>query len=278
MDGLSRRKLAAAALWSLSCSPPTDWRIEPCVGEDDAACLVEQISVDGEERSYLVSRLGGYECPAEGLALVLFFHGSAGNGASERVQLNTTWEDLTLEETVGGEALFVYPDGLPHRDCGRKSSCWDRDPQGRDVAFFDALLEEVSANYCVDTDRVYAMGHSRGGRFVEVLGCERSADLAGIAMVAVGADNVESCSGSVPAYISHGVDDQTIAFEQGWSHVENWADRNGCEVPSPGAPVGECVDIRGCDAPVRWCPTAETDWEGHAVPGLFDETVWPFPG
>ncbi|GIS02105.1 MAG: hypothetical protein CM15mP103_06560 [Gammaproteobacteria bacterium] len=47
-----------------------------------------------------------------------------------------------------------------------------------DVAFSAALVQKVSANVCIDSDRVYAVGGSNGGMFVWDLGRdERSAEV-----------------------------------------------------------------------------------------------------
>lgn len=251
-----------------------DWRIEPCVGEGPDQCQVETIEV-GEPRTYVVSSRDA--CPKKGRPLVLWFHGSGGNGASDRAQVNTTWEDLALEATFAGEALFVYPDGLPHRDC-RGATCWDRDPEGRDVALFDALVPRLAAEQCADPSRVLAFGHSRGGRFVEVLACHRAPQLLGAAMIAAGPDNVASCPGALPIWLSHGLDDRTIDFSAGEGHRDAWAARNDCASPGNDWPLDACSPLPGCpaDTPVTWCPTTEGDWSGHAVPGLADEELRAF--
>lgn len=254
-----------------------DWRIEPCAAEMFGRCHVGEIVVDGESRSYLVSRVDDLDCSSGNLPIVLFFHGSGGNGASGRAQVNETWDDLALEEAIAGRALVVYPDGLSHRDCfGR--TCWDRNPQGRDVAFFDALPVHLAAQYCVDPERVFAIGHSRGGRFVEVLACERSHALLAAASIGAGAGNVDRCTGQLPIWLSHGVDDRVISFAEGEQNRNAWSGRNGCRSEAADYPLDTCTEIAGCrDAsPVWWCPTTESDWNGHAVSGLADESIWDF--
>lgn len=39
-----------------------------------------------------------------------------------------------------------------------------------EIAYFEAVLQDVSASYCVDWDRVYATGHSNGGQMSYRLG------------------------------------------------------------------------------------------------------------
>lgn len=256
-----------------------DWRIEPCVGESDETCRVDTLTVDGRERSYVVSRRHGYDCSGGEVPLVLMWHGSGGNGASFRANMNDDFDALDFEATVGANALVVYPDGLPHWDCWRRT-CWDRDPEGYDLAFFDALVPRLAEEFCVDTSRVFSLGHSRGGRFVEVLACHRSEAHRAVASIAAGVGNVEDCPGRVPIWLSHGQDDGTIAFSEGESHREHWAERNGCDpVIDPGGfVVDACAELRGCDEglPVVWCPTTGADWDGHAPPALADEAIWAF--
>ena len=88
-----------------------------------------------------------------------------------------------------------------------------------------------------------------------------------------------SCAGKLPIWISHGVDDQTIPFADGEAQRDAWIDRNGCVPPAtPSYPLDACTMVEGCpnELPVVWCPTTETDWNGHAVPGLADQEMWAF--
>lgn len=255
-----------------------DWRIEPCVGEDAGTCEVGELRVDGVRRTYLVGRLGGYDCSASNVPLVLYWHGSGANGASDRRAVNETFAGLELERTIGASALVVYPDGLEHPDCGGRT-CWERDPSGRDVRFFDALVPHLAERYCVDPERVFSIGHSRGGRFVEVLACHRAGAHVAVAMIAAGPDNVDDCPGSLPVWLSHGVDDEVIAFRHGEAHRDAWAERNGCDPPAAQeSALDTCTPLRGCpeSRPVVWCPTRVRAWQGHAVPLLADEEIGAF--
>jgi hypothetical protein len=49
----------------------------------------------------------------------------------------------------------------------------------RDLAFFDAMFSWVRENYQVDTNRVYATGHSNGGMFTYLLWETRGSILRG---------------------------------------------------------------------------------------------------
>jgi len=260
------------------CGDGTDWRIAPCPDETDETCGVGSLVVGERERTYVVSRRNGYDCSAGDLPLILAWHGSGGNGASFRANMNDDFEDLDFEATVAGRALVVYPDGIEHGDC-RGRTCWDREPDGYDTAFFDALVAQLADDYCVDTSRVFSVGHSRGGRFVEVLACHRSDSHVAVASISAGDGNVEACPGNVPIWLTHAHDDATIGFDQGENHRDAWAERNGCDAIADPAtfPDDACTTLSGCgDTPVVWCPTNEPEWDGHAIPEIADEEIWAF--
>src|SRR5690606_12526669 len=93
---------------------------------------------------------------------------------------------------------------------------WDTESQ-QDVVFFDAMLEALTEGLCVDESRVFAAGHSAGGYFTNVLGCQRSDVLRAIAPVAGGGPfghtgGAPSCVGPVSAWIAHAEDDETVLF------------------------------------------------------------------
>lgn len=138
------------------------------------ALLVSQSSVvgfdvDGVRREALVF-------PGSGPGphpLVLAFHGHGGGmrQASRSFRVHDLWPEATV----------IYPQGLPTKGM--------TDPQGtkagwqkragaegdRDLRFVDALLGGVKD---VDRKRVFAMGHSNGGRFTYVLWSARGSQFA----------------------------------------------------------------------------------------------------
>ncbi len=103
-----------------------------------------------------------------GAPLVLAFHGHGGKAKrqAKRLAIHEAWP----------EAIVVYPQGESgirgRTDWRGARSGWQMRPGqvgDRDLRFVDALLDEVSRRYAVDSTRVYAVGHSNGGRFVAVL-------------------------------------------------------------------------------------------------------------
>ena len=132
----------------------------------------------------------------------------------------------------------------------------------RDLAFFDALLAALSEQYCIDRSRVYSAGMSNGGYFSNLLGCQRSRDLAAIAPTAAGGPHPESCSGPVAALITHGRRDDIVPFRSARESLAVWARQNGCAMPED-LPDQGCVALAGCSKPTAFCAHRG----GHVWPG-----------
>ena len=70
--------------------------------------------------------------------------------------------------------LLVYPEAV-----GRS---WGLAPDkvNSDLAFFDALVAKLGADYKVDANRLYVVGMSNGGYFAHLVGKERSTQVAAV--------------------------------------------------------------------------------------------------
>jgi polyhydroxybutyrate depolymerase len=70
--------------------------------------------------------------------------------------------------------LLVYPEAI-----GRS---WGLAPDkvNNDLAFFDALVAKLGADYKVDANRLYVIGMSNGGYFAHLVGKERSTQVAAV--------------------------------------------------------------------------------------------------
>jgi polyhydroxybutyrate depolymerase len=168
-----------------------------------------------------------------------------------------------------------------------------------DVAYVDAVLDEVRRAVYVDDARIYATGLSNGAAMSHRLACERADVFAAVAPVA-GANQalaVPGCSPSrpVPVLHLHGTDDPCWGFdgaietnlcgslddgkfvEPEKSHAF-WLDANGCDGDTT-SPVPDASNDgtsttrhvgRSCDADTElWV----VDGGGHAWPG-----GWPYLG
>ena len=135
-------------------------------------CLVtaepqrETFTVGNTQRETLI--VAPAKLPEAGAPLVLVFHGHGGTArnASRRLAIHAHWP----------EAVVVYLQGQPGvagiTDPEGKQNGWQKNPgelDDRDVKFVDVVLAELPKKHRIDAKRIYAMGHSNGSRFVNVL-------------------------------------------------------------------------------------------------------------
>jgi poly(3-hydroxybutyrate) depolymerase len=221
------------------------------------------ITVNELDRTFLVDLPGRYDA-ARPYPLVFAFHGATTSAAFFR---NPRYGNLL--SAMADEAIVVHADALGD------PTAWNNE---RDLPFFDAMLAQLEAGACVNTDRIFATGHSSGGFFTNTLGCQRGDVLRAIAPVAGGGPFVfggASCVGDVAVWLAHGENDETVPFTTGEQSRDRWLDQNGCDAESstPATP-SECIDYAGCDdgVPVRWC----VHQNGHNWPDFAPQGMWEF--
>lgn len=224
--------------------------------------------IDGADRHYLVVVPPGYD-PAVAYPLVFAWHGRGGSGKTARLSFQ-------IEEASAGQAIFVYPDGLPQANMGDQSG-WDLTPNGVDVQFFDAMLADLTATACVEQGRVFSAGHSFGGFMSNALGCYRGGVVRAIGVVA-GGGPFALCSGQVATWLAHGTTDQVVDFAVGEASRDHWVGANGCDAQAEPVEPAPCAAYAGCDAgfPVHWCAHDEPDLMGHAWPAWAGAGIWAF--
>jgi poly(3-hydroxybutyrate) depolymerase len=133
----------------------------------------------GRRYSYFVPSTYNVNDPGKSpLPLIFDFHGMGGV-IPEPPYLVTSVGVLQGDSTPG---IFVFPQGLsPSGDPGYgwhgTTSCSDYD-----LAFFDAIFAEITANYCVDLTRVFSEGFSFGASMTQSLACCRGEKLRAIAL------------------------------------------------------------------------------------------------
>jgi polyhydroxybutyrate depolymerase len=252
-------------------------------GESEARVM----EVDGHEREYVVHVPPGYDgrVPAP---LILNLHGFGGTIEQQ--------DDETDLPAAGGERGYVVvtPQGLPISipsetpvgtdaadlggltfwnffgssgvEFGPGATVPGIDPSELgvdDVAFFDALLDQVESDLCIDPDRVYSTGMSNGAGMSTTLACELGDRFDAIAPVS-GVNLTGACPGDEPMSVRaiHG-DADTVAsyggdtlmgFQLGNPSVPErmgaWAQHDGC-APEPETAEDGNVTIQtwdGCEA------------------------------
>jgi poly(3-hydroxybutyrate) depolymerase len=226
------------------------------------------LEVAGVERRYLVVVPAGYD-PGQAYALVFAWHGRGGSGAFARTHFG-------IEEAAMGQAVVVYPDGLPQADMEGQTG-WDLMKNGEDLEFFDAMLAEVGGTLCVDPGRVFSAGHSFGGFMSNAVGCYRGGVVRGIAAVSGGGPFLQ-CTGQVAAWIAHGTLDEVVPFASGEQSRDHWTAANGCSDQADPVDPPPCAAFAGCDAgfPVTWCAHDDPELTGHAWPAWAGAGIWGF--
>ncbi len=165
----------------------------------------EKMTVDGLERSYIVSAPQGLEPPR---AMMVALHGSTQRGSLIR-------RTSGFDELVGREGwLMVYPDAV--------GGIW-RDGRGDDdvddVSFLAELVETLRGRFSIADDAVFVVGASNGGFMVLRLLCEVPELFRGAAAViaTMGLDTFQACFPSKLAsmLLIAAKDDPIVPYEGG---------------------------------------------------------------
>ncbi len=140
--------------------------------------------------------------PEPSPALVLF-HGPGGTASGIATETR-------LVEVAGGAGVhLIAPQaaGTP--------AVWNLGDPAADTAFVDALLAELAANPCVDSERIGLAGFSAGAGWTGDYGCAH-ADKVALLLMASGVPG-NSCdpAADIDILIAHGTDDGAVAFDGG---------------------------------------------------------------
>jgi polyhydroxybutyrate depolymerase len=217
---------------------------------------------------YLLTLPAGYDGKSP-VPLVFAFH-----GRTRSHTLMHGGDASHLADELGSRYAVAYVKSVgPGYDQPRE--------QTDNLQLFDALYPQLLAQYCIDTEQVFAVGHSSGGLFSELLACERAPLLRGFAAVA-GARAESTCKGGSAAQIIHGEHDKVVSVSRGRHALQQFLHANGCSDQS--APIGTagCVRYSGCEAsaPVEWCTHAEPTYQdtNHGWPSTASAEVARFFG
>src|SRR5690606_22631770 len=116
------------------------------------------ITVNAEEESYIVSLPDNYN-PATPYPLGFAFHGFGRTG-----QQCQAGDCAGFQSVMQNEAVLVYM-----RSTGEG---WEQNEvREQNVDFFEAVLDSVLAETCIDESRVFVAGTSSGAHFSNILGC-----------------------------------------------------------------------------------------------------------
>jgi len=166
------------------------------------------LTVNGEDRSYYEHVPDGL---VDGSAAVLVLHGGGRRTATGGRAMNRF--SVFGERADAGGMLAVYPNSA----AGSWTDGRD-DPQAEpvdDVAYFDALLDDLVARHGVDRTRVGLVGISNGGFMAQRLLCERAEHYVGAVTIAATIAADLPCEPSRPVSVAWivGTDDPLVLYE-----------------------------------------------------------------
>jgi polyhydroxybutyrate depolymerase len=231
------------------------------------------IDVRGVKRGYLLVEPIDRD-PGKRYPLVLVFHGDGGDAAG----FHSAWP---FERASGKDAVLAYLDGI--------RATWDLETtkDNREVAFVEAVVDEIAGSFSIDRTRLFATGYSSGGFLSNVLACHRPGMFRAIASNAGGApynqlekwpNGYPRCPGQKPVAMLalHGENDLGVTLDSGRFSAEYWAYVNGCktdEMETTG--YAECRAYRGCPTghAVGFCSIPPL---GHWVWSEAAEASWTF--
>lgn len=218
---------------------------------------------------------------------VLFgFHG-CGSGNRGTNKDDTEWMSLTKSSRFATDYVRAVPVS------SSTGGCWT---YGTDIARVTKAYDELLANYCVDTSRVFATGHSSGSQFlVQILTTKNKADaqhlnFKGIAPVA--ASDYGAMLGPIPAMYIQGKMDKERGNGDGHETVARFRAANSCSASGTSMPQPQvmgcqsgtttvnpgCVAYDGCQAPTIWCSHNDPAYGGtmHGVPCFGVKAMFDF--
>lgn len=288
--------LAAAGLWFAGPrAHTTDRRPAPPVvapasdapassprPEGRCKSALRAMDVAGQQRIY---RLHVPASLGASAPLVIALHGY--KGTAEGLEAYSGLSAVADREGF----LVAYPQALG------ENAAWNLGlGANADVQFLDAMMNDVRADCPSDPDRVYVVGHSRGGGMAHRMACEDAQRIAAIAAVAGAFFKHLDCSPSRPISVLaiHGLGDPVVPYQgrpdspsnlhatprlRDWAAA--WAARNGC-APTPEAALAVSGEWReswgGCtdDADVQLRVLDKTGHEWPTSPVHAADAVWDF--
>ncbi len=189
----------------ISCKKDKNDNEESCYSNANAQTIVH----DGITREYVLYVPSSYDgsSPAP---LMFNFHGFGGS-ASEYM-LEADMRSIAESDTF----ILIYPQGT----CLNGSSHWNACPIGGDnksnaddFGFVESIINEISSQYNVDSECIYAAGYSNGGMMAYGLANYRSELIAAVASVS-GAmlDCTGQTSHPMPIIHLHGTSDGVLPY------------------------------------------------------------------
>ncbi len=202
-----------------SCKKDDKNNSESCYSNTYAQTLV----YDGINREYVLYIPNSYD-GTSAVPLMFNFHGFGGS-ASDYMQ-EADMRSLAEADTF----ILVYPQG----GCLDGSPHWNACPNGGDnksdaddFGFVELMINEISSQYNIDMERIYAAGYSNGGMMAYGLANYKSDLIAAVASVSgVMLDCIGPTSHPMPVVHLHGTSDGVLPYNggSGWNSAQSTLD------------------------------------------------------
>ena len=242
----------------------------PCLQPSQAITQsVTSVLVDGVERLFRLS-VPNSDAGTE-LAVIIAFHG--GGGAEEDFDQQNQFDQLGEQEKFIMVYAIAEDDRTPAEgDWFLNTAATSRD----DNDFSESIIDELSKAYCIDDDRLYAIGYSLGSMYTYEIACQLNNRFAAVASFAGTMPvNPETCdlTGSMAVMHIHGKLDYIIDYDEDWDWkdgemegvgtmsnipgmIDYWAQKSNCQNENTHAHLFDGDEVEhivysDCDGGVR---------------------------
>lgn len=213
------------------------------------------IDVASETRQYILALPSNYD---ENHAYKLIFAWHPWTGTAQMIASGGYYG---LKNLSDNQAIFVAPDGQDYQDAG---AGWGNS-NGKDVAFYHAMLDRFRSELCIDEDRIFSVGVSFGAMFSFTLGCTADSMLRAIVPMAGNATTSGGCAAgtrqvAVMAFI--GLQDSLLSGHR--QAVSTYAQRDGCSTQTQTLSPSWCDGLNATNLPCT-CVEYQGCQEGYPV-------------
>ena len=194
----------------------------------------DTLNYDGIDRTYLLHVPSSYD-GLSAVPLVVVIHPY--NGYAPGFEIETGFSN----KADANGFIAVYPEGLGDPRSWNAGNCCGYAVMNNidDVGFISALIDTLTANYNIDSTRIFATGFSNGSMMAYRLAAELSDKIAAIAGAA-GQMMLDECNPvrAVPIMHLHSLNDDICLYEgssEGFIYpsvedvIDIWVGINGCD-------------------------------------------------
>jgi polyhydroxybutyrate depolymerase len=214
-----------------------------------AGCTLGNAAPNLNVPNTIVTLPSGYDGSTP-VPLLFAFHGANRTNTQMRMDDSRTVGSV-LESTF--MMAFVKSAG----------NAWD---VNTDYPRFEAVLDQMLTQFCVDEAALFAMGHSSGAQFIaQMLGARGERRFAGVAPVS--SSDFGATWDPVPTLLIHGLNDLERPNDlDGSQDISQYTRSNQCAATVQAVSVPSCTTLAGTNAQVN--PGCQ-QYDGCSAPTLF---------